>query len=190
MDPVSQSPPSRVNDFSGSQVQARHIGDSNDHGIHNISNLAFYICSWHRRPASVSSDSSTARPKLMEKRYIKIITAAAVLIAILALVVTLPVLKKYGKLESSSTSAPRPTNTSIPQLTNTPTPQPTSTPYCANDTNCNFAPNSSDYVHVGQNGSLYTWEKANQSVTFTSGVTFNWSIDSSEASAPNYTVEG
>ncbi|KAI0105546.1 hypothetical protein GGR51DRAFT_192805 [Nemania sp. FL0031] len=62
--------------------------------------------------------------------------------------------------------------------------------YCADDLNCDFPPSSSNYIQVGTGDEYYTWEQQNQSVTFSTGVTFNWTINSDGNTAPNYTPQG
>ncbi|KAI0903094.1 hypothetical protein F4823DRAFT_569036 [Ustulina deusta] len=62
--------------------------------------------------------------------------------------------------------------------------------YCAEDTDCDFAPSSSDYIQVSSGDEYYTWEQQNQSVTFPTGVMFNWTINSTGSASPHYSPQG
>ncbi|KAI0096060.1 hypothetical protein GGR51DRAFT_544369 [Nemania sp. FL0031] len=64
--------------------------------------------------------------------------------------------------------------------------------FCTDDSNCNFNPGPGNECipndHLNGNG-LETWE-TNGSCTFSTGVTFTWSIQSNAQSQPNFSVVG
>jgi hypothetical protein len=61
--------------------------------------------------------------------------------------------------------------------------------YCPNDSNCDFNPSPSNYCTFDSSG-LGTWEGGEKSCTFTTGVTFQWGIESNAQSKANYAFVG
>ncbi|KAI0506865.1 hypothetical protein F5B22DRAFT_650345 [Xylaria bambusicola] len=251
-----QPGPAKVHNISDSHIQSRQLGDNNEYGNRNTNSLYFSICSLTpRRPRSVSSTSSTERSESAKKRLTKAIVQAIAAVLLIALVVTLPVLKAYHKLPPDDGTDPVQSNTALQSSTSgsrsksiatspttsnsmtwtkssstssavspqssdtieasssssTDMPQTSSTSpnndsvhlvncvgsdsysvvvYCAEDTDCDFAPSSSDYIQVSSSDEFYTWEQQNQSVTFPTGVMFNWTINSNGSTSPDYSPQG
>ena len=60
--------------------------------------------------------------------------------------------------------------------------------YCANDSNCNFRPSSSNACYP--TSGVMAWEGGGQSCGFSTGVYFSWNIQSDAQTKANYSKVG